>query len=173
MDLLSAPTNPLIYQPHQLQSRPLKMKNKCTIDQWINWMKGIADSEIKWICSWWKLKYATIELYDHCVPIPRLHHFTFISPSRLYRQYGRPQFIVTVLSNFEGFPLIQDFLDKVKTLWPHRSLEQNMHLTADITTNDNYKAWVAMQALEPPELSKYKRTRLLLNEPQKKKQKHN
>ena len=39
-----------------------------------------------------------------------------------------------------------------------------MHLTADVTTHDNYKAWVAMQASEPPGLSKYKRTQMLLNE---------
>ena len=107
-------------------------------------MKGVADSEITWICPWWKLKYATIELYDHCVPIPGLHYSTFISPSRLYRQYGCPQFIVTVLPNFKGFPIRQDFLDNVKTLWPRRSLERNMHLTADVTTDDNYKTWVAM-----------------------------
>ena len=61
----------------------------------------------------------------------------------------------------------------MKTLWPRRSLEQNMHLTADVTTDDNYKAWVSMQALEPPGLSKYKRTQVLMNESQKKKQKHN
>ena len=76
---------------------------------------------------------------------------------------------MTVLPNFEGFSLRQDFLDKVKILWPRRSLEQNMHLTADMTTDDNYKAWVAMQASEPPGLSKYKRTQMLLNESQKKK----
>ena len=76
---------------------------------------------------------------------------------------------MTVLPNFEGFPLRQDFLDKVKTLWPRRSLEQNMHLTADITTDDNYKAWVAIHASEPPGLSKYKRTQMLLNESKKKK----
>ena len=46
-----------------------------------------------------------------------------------------------------------------------------MHLTADITTDDNYKAWVVMQALEPPGLSKYKRTQVLMDESQKKKQK--
>ena len=46
-----------------------------------------------------------------------------------------------------------------------------MYLTADVTTDDNYKAWVAMQVLEPPGLSKYKRTQMLLNESQKKKQK--
>ena len=80
---------------------------------------------------------------------------------------------MTVLSHFEGFLLRQDFLDKVKTLWPHRSLERNMHLIIDITTDDNYKAWVAMQALEPPGFSKYKRTQVLLNEFQKKKRKHN
>ena len=39
-----------------------------------------------------------------------------------------------------------------------------MHMTADVTTNDNYKAWVAMKASEPPGLSKYKRTQMLLNE---------
>ena len=44
-----------------------------------------------------------------------------------------------------------------------------MHLTADVTTDDNYKAWVAMQASEPPGL----RTQMLLNESQKKKQKYN
>ena len=59
-----------------------------------------------------------------------------------------------VLPNFEGLPIRQDFLDKVKTLWPRRSLERNMHLTADVTTDDNYKAWVVMQASEPPRLSK-------------------
>ena len=107
-------------------------------------MKGLADLEIAWICPWWKLKYATIELYDHCVPILRLHHSTFISPSRLCRQYGHSQFIVAVLSNFEGFPIRQDFLDTVKTLWPSRLLEKNMHLTIDVTTDDNYKAWVVM-----------------------------
>ena len=74
-----------------------------------------------------------------------------------------------VLPHFEGFPLRQDFLDKVKTLWPRRSLEWNMHLTADVTTDDNYKAWVAMQASEPSGSSKYKRTQMLLNESQKKK----
>ena len=94
-----------------------------------------------------------------------------IPPSRLCRQYGRPQFIVTVLPNFEGFPIRQDFLDKVKTLWPRRLLEQNMHLTADVTTDDDYKAWVVMQASEPPGLSKYKRTHVLMDESQKKKQK--
>ena len=73
---------------------------------------------------------------------------------------------MTVLPHFEGFPLKQDFLDKVKTLWPRRSLERNMHMIADVTTDDNYKAWVAMQALEPPGLSKYKRTQMLLNESQ-------
>ena len=134
------------------------MKDKCTTDQWINWMKGFADSEIAWIFPWWKLKYATLELYDHCVPIPGLHLSTFITPSHLCHQYGRPQFIVTILPHFEGFPLRQDFLDKVKTLWPRRSLERNMHLTADVTTDDNYKAWVAMQASELSGLSKYKRT---------------
>ena len=34
----------------------------------------------------------------------------------------------------------QDFLDKVKTLWPRRSLEWNIYLTADVITDDNYKA---------------------------------
>ena len=48
-----------------------------------------------------------------------------------------------------------------------------MHLTDDVTTDDNYKAWVAIQALEPLGSSKYKRTQMLLNESQKKKQKHN
>ena len=135
-------------------------------------MKGITDSEITWICSWWKLKYATIELYDHCVPIPGLHYSTFISLSQLCRQYRRSQYIVIVLSNFEGFPIRQDFLDKVKTLWPRRLLERNMHLTADVTTDDNYKAWVVMQASKPPGLSKYKRTQVLMDESQKKKQIH-
>ena len=117
-------------------------------------MKGVTDSEITWICPWQKLKYATIELYDHYVSIPGLYYSTFITPSRLCRQYGCSQFIVTILPNFEGFPLRHDFLDKMKTLQPRRSLERNMHLTADVTTNDNYKAWVAMQASEPPGLSK-------------------
>ena len=148
------------------------MKDKCTTDQWINWMKGVTDSEITWICPWWKLKYATIELYDHCVPIPGLYYSTFISSSGLCRQYGHPQFIVTVLSNFKGFPLRQDFLDKVKTLWPRRLLERNMHLTADVTTDDDYKTWVLMQASKPPGLSKYKRTQVLMSESQKKKQRH-
>ena len=48
-----------------------------------------------------------------------------------------------------------------------------MHLTANITTDHNYKAWVAKQASEPSGFSKYKRTQVLLNESQKKKQKHN
>ena len=81
------------------------MKDKCTIDQWINWMKGVVDSEITWICPWWKLKYATIELYGHYLPLPGLRYSTFISPSRLCRQYGCPQFIVTIIPNFEGFLL--------------------------------------------------------------------
>ena len=80
---------------------------------------------------------------------------------------------MTVLPHFEGFSLRQDFLDKVKTLWPRRSLDRNTYLTADVTTDDNYKAWVAMQASEPLGSSKYKRTQMLLNESQKKKQKHN
>ena len=129
----------------------------------------VADSEITWICFWWKLKYATLELYDHCIPIPGLHYSTFITPSRLCHQYGRSQFIVTVPPNFEGFPLKQDFLDKMKTLWPRRSLERNIHLTADVTTDDNYKAWVTIQASELLGFSKYKRTQMLLNESQKKK----
>ena len=78
---------------------------------------------------------------------------------------------MTVLPNFKGFPIRQEFLDKVKTLWPHRLLERNMHLTADVTTDDDYKAWVVMQASEPPGLSKYKRTQVLMDESQKKKQK--
>ena len=45
-----------------------------------------------------------------------------------------------------------------------------MYLTADVTTDDNYKAWVIMQTSEPPRLSKYKRTQVLMNESQKKKQ---
>ena len=48
-----------------------------------------------------------------------------------------------------------------------------MHLTADVTTDDNYKAWVTIQASKPPGLSKYKRTQMLLNDSKKKKQKHN
>ena len=48
-----------------------------------------------------------------------------------------------------------------------------MHLTTDITIDENYKAWVSMQVSEPPGFSKYKRTQVLLNESQKKKQKHN
>ena len=107
-------------------------------------MKGVADSEIAWICPWWKLKYANLELYDHCVPIPGLHLSTFITPSRLCHQYGHPQFIMTILPHFEGFSLRHNFLDKVKTLWPHRSLERNIHLTVDVFTDDNYKAWVAI-----------------------------
>ena len=71
---------------------------------------------------------------------------------------------MTVLPHFKGFFLRQGFLDKVKTLWPRRSLEWNMHLIADVTTDDNYKAWVAMQASEPLGSSKYKRTQMLLNE---------
>ena len=61
----------------------------------------------------------------------------------------------------------------MKTLWPRRLLETNMHLTADVTTDDNYKAWVVMQTSEPPGLSKYKRTQVLMNESQNKKRKHN
>ena len=79
---------------------------------------------------------------------------------------------MTVLPNFEGFPIRQDFLDKVKSLWPRRLLERNMHLTADVTTDDDYKAWVVMQTSEPPGLSKYKRTQVLMDESQKKKQRH-
>ena len=45
-----------------------------------------------------------------------------------------------------------------------------MHLTADVTTDDDYKAQVVMQASEPTGLSKYKRTQVLMNESQKKKQ---
>ena len=145
------------------------MKDKCTTDQWINWMKGVTDSEIAWVCSWWKLKYVTIELYGQCLPIPGLHYSTFISPSRLCRQYGRPQFIVTILSDFEGFPLRQDFLDKVKTLWPRRSLERNMYRTANLRTDDNYKAWIAMQVIEPPGFARNKRAQVLQDESQKKK----
>ena len=48
-----------------------------------------------------------------------------------------------------------------------------MHLIANVTTDDNYKTWVAMQALEPPGFSKYKRNQMLLNESHKKKQKYN
>ena len=48
-----------------------------------------------------------------------------------------------------------------------------MHLIADITTNDNYKAWVSIQASAPLGFSKYKRTQMLLNEYERKKQKHN
>ena len=48
-----------------------------------------------------------------------------------------------------------------------------MLLTANVTTDDNYKAWVAMQVSEPSGSSKYKRTQMLLNESQKKKQKYN
>ena len=44
-----------------------------------------------------------------------------------------------------------------------------MHLTANVTTDENYKARVVMQASEPPGLSKYKRTQVLMNESQKKK----
>ena len=80
---------------------------------------------------------------------------------------------MTILPRFEGFSLKQNFLDKVKTLWPRRLLEQNIHLITDVTTDDNYKAWIAMQASEPSGSSKYKRTQMLLNESQKKKQKHN
>ena len=47
-----------------------------------------------------------------------------------------------------------------------------MHLTDDVTTDDNYKAWVIMQDLEPPGLSKYKKTQVLMNESQKNKQRH-
>ena len=39
-----------------------------------------------------------------------------------------------------------------------------MHLTTDVTIDDNYKAWAAMQASEPLGSSKYKRTQMLLNE---------
>ena len=46
-----------------------------------------------------------------------------------------------------------------------------MHLTTDVTTDDDYKAWVIIKASEPPGLSKYKRTQVLLDESQKKKQK--
>ena len=46
-----------------------------------------------------------------------------------------------------------------------------MHLTTDVTTDDDYKAQVFMQASEPPGLSKYKRTQVLMDESQKKKQK--
>ena len=44
--------------------------------------------------------------------------------------------------------------------------------TADVTTDDDYKAWVVMQTLELPGLSKYKRTQVLMDESQKKKQRH-
>ena len=46
-------------------------------------------------------------------------------------------------------------------------------MTADVTTDDNYKAWVAMQASDPSGSFKYKRTKMLLNKSQNKKQKHN
>ena len=156
-----------------MQSRPLKVKDINTIEQWIDWMKGVADAEITWICPWWNLKYATIELYGHCLPLPGLHYSTFISPSRLCRQYGRPQSIVTIIPDFEGFPLKQAFLDKVKTLWPRRLLERNICQTTDMTTDDNYKAWISMQATELLGFAKYKRIQMLFNESQKKKQRHN
>ena len=83
LNLLKVLANPLTYQPRHLQSHSLKIKDKCTTNQWVNWMKDVTDFEIAWICPWWKLKYATLELYDHCIPIPGLHYSTFISPSHL------------------------------------------------------------------------------------------
>ena len=67
-------------------------------------MKGVVDLEITWICPWWKLKYATLELYDHCIPIPGLHYSTFITPSRLCRQYECPQFIMAILPTSKVSP---------------------------------------------------------------------
>ena len=133
-------------------------------------MKNIADSEIAWACPWWKLKYATIELYNQCVPILGLRFSIFISPSILYHQYGRRQFIVTILHNFEGFPLRHDFLEKVKTLWPRRTLEWNLNPNADVTIDYNYKTWVTIQVIEPPRLARSKRAPILQDESQKKKQ---
>ena len=67
-------------------------------------MKGIANSEIAWICPWWKLKYATLEHYDHCVPIPGLHLSTFITPSRLFHQYGCPSSLWLFYPTSKVFP---------------------------------------------------------------------
>ena len=48
-----------------------------------------------------------------------------------------------------------------------------MYWTADVRTDDNYKAWVAMQVIEPPGFARNKRAQVLQDESQKKKQKHN
>ena len=99
---------------------------------------------------------------DYATLLSSLHHASVVNMD--------VHSLSCVLPNFEGFSLRQDFLDKVKSLWPHRLLEWNMHLTADVTTDDDYKVWVVMQASEPPGLFKYKRTQVLMNESQKKKQ---
>ena len=48
-----------------------------------------------------------------------------------------------------------------------------MYQTVDVRTDDNYKAWVAMQVIELPGFARNKRAQVLQDESQKKKHKHN
>ena len=88
----------------------------------------------------------TREFFGHCVPLAGLHSTSFYTPSRLYRQYGLEQHVVTVLPDFEPSRLRMQFLEKIQHDWPGRRIEWNLRFDRSAETSDDYKVMRAVQA---------------------------
>ena len=142
LELLAPPTVPFDrYQPKHHKSRPLR-RAASTFTDWMAMLCIIHDSNIRWMCPWWKITHITLETYASCVPIAGLHDATFYAPSRLCRQYGEKQRIVTQLPTLRGGLFPARFLDHVRHMWSCRKIQFNISDHGDRTTNDTYKAWV-------------------------------
>ena len=120
-----------------------------TDTDWDAFFRSRQDNDIRWHCPWWPLTEVTTELFGHCVPLAGLHYSSFYTPSRLCRQYGQIQRIVSVLPEFETSRLHSRLLDRISQTWCGRHRLINVVFHSSTVTDDSYKAWVMLQNDEP------------------------
>ena len=143
------PANPTSYRPRQFQARGhvLAKAERAALEVpggWAKFLLSRNEESICWHCPWWKLSFVTTSVIGDCVQIASFGTVTFYTPLRVCRQYGRVQRILHPVPSFAPYAVTPFFLREICSHWTSRSFARNLSFTQELTTDDEYKAWVEL-----------------------------
>ena len=141
------PINPTTYKPRQFQARGhvLSKAERAALEisgGWTNFLLSRNEESICWHCPWLKLSFVTTSVIDNCVQIASFGTITFCIPLRVCRQYGKVQKILHPVPSFTPYAVTPFFLREIRSRWASRFVARNLSFTQELTTDDEYKAWI-------------------------------
>ena len=90
------------------------------------------------------MSFVTTSVIDNCVQIASFGTITFYTPLRVWRQYGKVQRILHPVPSFTPYAVTPFFLREIRSRWASRSFARNLSFYQELTTDDEYKAWVEL-----------------------------